>query len=64
VSGFASEPAKPIGSMTYFRGDGSGQFDVSPDGRQFLMIKTLPDARPPNNRVVVMVNALPRGTSR
>ena len=50
--------------MTYYRGDGSGQFDVSPDGRQFLMIKTLPDARPPNNRVVVMVNALPRGTSR
>jgi hypothetical protein len=40
------------------RGDGSGQFDVSLDGRQFLMIKNLPDARPPNNRVVVMVNAL------
>ena len=33
-------------------------FDVSPDGRRFLMIKEDPAARPPNTPIVMMLNAI------
>jgi serine/threonine-protein kinase len=52
------EPPTRILEKAYaFDSEGLHQFDVSPDGRRFLMMKAT-GARPPSARIVVLLNAL------
>jgi serine/threonine-protein kinase len=50
-------PARILEQAYAFDSEGLHQFDVSPDGRRFLMIKAT-GTRPPSARIVVLLNAL------
>ena len=54
----ASAPAKLIEGRSYYRGDGtntSRTYDVSPDGKRFLMVKDATDQAPATPLSVVVV---------
>jgi len=51
---FRAGPPGRLLATSYY----GGSFDVSPDGKSFLMIKDDPAARPPNTPIVMVMNLL------